>query len=199
MEHEKRLGGLDYFKMAAALLVIAIHTSPLTSVNATADFIFTRVIARIAVPFFLMVTGYFTLPQYLFRGSEDCGPIRRFLKKTLLLYAAAILLYLPVNMYAGHFQGAGVYDVFRMIVFDGTLYHLWYLPASALGMALVFWGRKLPFWVVAAAAMALYCIGLFGDSYYGLSAACPVVRAGYEGLFHIFPIPGTAFSMPRFS
>lgn len=187
MEHEKQLGGLDYFKIVAALLVIAIHTSPLTSINATADFVFTRVIARIAVPFFLMVTGYFILPQYLFGGSEDFKPIRRFLKKTLLLYAVAILLYLPVNIYAGHFRGAGVYDVLRMIVFDGTLYHLWYLPASVLGMMLVFLlGHKFPFWSVAAVALVLYGIGLFGDSYFGLSAACPVIRAGYDGLFHVF-------------
>lgn len=194
MEHEKRLGGLDYFKIVAALLVIAIHTSPLASINTAADFVLTRVIARIAVPFFLMVTGYFILPQYLFDGSADYTKIRRFLKKTLLLYAVAILLYLPVNIYAGHFRGAGAYDIFRMIVFDGTLYHLWYLPASALGMMLVFLvGRKLPFPGVAAMALVLYCIGLFGDSYYGLSAACPVIRAGYDGLFHIFSYTRNGF------
>lgn len=59
MEHEKRLGGLDYFKIVAALLVIAIHTSPLASINTAADFVLTRVIARIAVPVFSHGNGLF--------------------------------------------------------------------------------------------------------------------------------------------
>ena len=58
---QKNYGGLDLFRLAAALLVVAIHTSPLTSINGEADFFFTRVLARIAVPFFLMVTGHFML------------------------------------------------------------------------------------------------------------------------------------------
>lgn len=187
MKHDRQLGGLDYFKMFAALLVIAIHTSPLTSISATADFIFTRVISRIAVPFFLMVTGYFVLPQYLFDKSTDYCPLRRFFKKTLILYAAAILIYLPVNIYAGHFDGAGISDVLRMLVFDGTMYHLWYLPASALGMLLVvLWGRRVPFWGITALSLVLYAIGLFGDSYFGIAAACPVVRTVYNSLFCVF-------------
>ncbi len=56
----RRNGGLDIFRLIAAFLVVAIHTSPLSSLNETADFILTRIIARIAVPFFLMVTGYFS-------------------------------------------------------------------------------------------------------------------------------------------
>ena len=40
--------GLDRFRLAAALLVAAIHTSPLLSLNGTADFLLTRVAARVA-------------------------------------------------------------------------------------------------------------------------------------------------------
>ena len=47
---------LDRFRLIAALLVIAIHTSPLGSVSPEGDFYLTRVFARIAVPFFFMVT-----------------------------------------------------------------------------------------------------------------------------------------------
>ena len=64
MEQKQRFGGLDRFKFIAAFLVVAIYTSPLSSFSANADFLLTRVLARTAVPFFLMVTGYFLLPQY---------------------------------------------------------------------------------------------------------------------------------------
>ena len=89
---KRNLKGIEYFRIAAAFLVVAIHTSPLASYSATADFIFTRVIARVAVPFFFMATGYFVL------GGVN---VRRSLKKLLIIYAASAALYLPVNVYAG--------------------------------------------------------------------------------------------------
>ena len=59
---------LDWFRMAAAILVVAIHTSPLSSLNESADFILTRIIARIAVPFFFLITGFFMGPEAEKRG-----------------------------------------------------------------------------------------------------------------------------------
>lgn len=163
-----------------------IHTSPLSSFSANADFLLTRVLARTAVPFFLMVTGYFLLPQYLFEKSMDRRPLLRFLKKTVLLYGIAILLYLPVNIYAGHFQGAGIGELIRKVLFDGTFYHLWYLPAVLLGVPLVCWaGSRLPFRILGGSCLLLYLIGLFGDSYYGFIANSPIASF-YDVLFHVF-------------
>lgn len=45
--------GIDYFRFIAALLIVAIHTSPLSSFSETGNFIFTRIVARVAVPVFL--------------------------------------------------------------------------------------------------------------------------------------------------
>lgn len=163
MEQKQRFGGLDRFKFIAAFLVVAIHTSPLSSFSANADFLLTRVLARTAVPFFLMVTGYFLLPQYLFEKSMDRRPLLRFLKKTVLLYGIAILLYLPVNIYAGHFQGAGIGELIRKVLFDGTFYHLWYLPAVLLGVPLVCWaGSRLPFRLILGASGSLFLMVLEG-------------------------------------
>ena len=186
MEQKQRFGGLDRFKFIAAFLVVAIHTSPLSSFSANADFLLTRVLARTAVPFFLMVTGYFLLPQYLFEKSMDRRPLLRFLKKTVLLYGIAILLYLPVNIYAGHFQGAGIGELIRKVLFDGTFYHPWYLPAVLLGVPLVCWaGSRLPFRILGGSCLLLYLIGLFGDSYYGFIANSPIASF-YDVLFHVF-------------
>lgn len=87
---------LDRFRLAAAVLVITIQTSPLLTWTETGDFLLTRVLARVAVPFFLMTSGYF-LARDGWRGTG------RFLKCTVLLYAAAVLLYLPLNLYRGGF------------------------------------------------------------------------------------------------
>lgn len=187
MNDNKQLGGLDYFKILAALLVIAIHTSPLASFSADADFVLTRILARMAVPFFLMVTGYFLLPQYLCGRTKNFQPLLRFFKKTLALYGIAVIVYLPVNLYAGQLRGAGVWDILRLIIFDGTLYHLWYLPASLLGVLLVFLlSRRLPFGFVVGITLVLYGVGLLGDSYFGFFSGCRAFRALYDAMFHVF-------------
>ena len=100
MDHRKEYTGIEYFRIVAALLVIAIHTSPLSSVSGTGDFILTRVAARTAVPFFFMTSGYFLISRY----SRDAEKLVRFVKHTMLVYGASIILYLPVNLYNGSFR-----------------------------------------------------------------------------------------------
>ena len=51
-----RYGGLDLFRVAAALLVVANHTGPLLSFNGTANYLITDILARLAVPFFFAVS-----------------------------------------------------------------------------------------------------------------------------------------------
>lgn len=187
METKKNCGGLDYFKITAALLIVAVHTSPLSSFSADADFLLTRVVARIAVPFFLMVTGYFVLPECVFDRSADNHALLRFIKKTALLYAIATIIYLPVNIYAGHYKSLDVLSILRMILFDGTFYHLWYLPASIIGALLVYLlSRRLPFKAVMTASILLYGIGLFGDSYFGVISRVPVISSIYDAGFRLF-------------
>lgn len=60
----KDYAGIDFFRIIAALLIITIHTSPLLTYSETGDFILTRILARIAVPFFLMTSGFFLISRY---------------------------------------------------------------------------------------------------------------------------------------
>ena len=53
----------DKFRLFASILIIAIHTYPLFTINENLDFVFTHVFCRIAVPFFLMITGYFVMEK----------------------------------------------------------------------------------------------------------------------------------------
>lgn len=179
MQKQKNYVWLDRFRLIAALLVIAIHTSPLASFSGEADFFLTRVLARIAVPFFLMVTGFFF--------PSDPDKLRKSLKKLCLLYGTAILLYLPLGLYAGHYRALYLTDALRMLLFDGGFYHLWYFPAAITGIILVFTlKRVLRLRWVCVISVVLYVIGLFGDSYFGLAEKLPPVRAAYEGMFRLF-------------
>ena len=73
--------GVDWFRLPAALLVIAIHTAPLSGISKGLDAAVTYGLGRIAVPFFLMTTGYFLLAPCFGEkpGSEKgCFIIRQW-------------------------------------------------------------------------------------------------------------------------
>ena len=184
MKQSKRYDGLDRFRLAAAAFVVAIHTSPLASFSEGADFFLTRALARVAVPFFLMVTGQFVVAGCLQHGS---GRLLRYVKKTFLLYGIAVLLYLPIGIYAGHYEKLCLTDIFRMLLFDGTFYHLWYFPACMTGVLLVcFMSRILNRKQMLLLSVILYIIGLGGDSYYGLIEMVPGLTDIYEAGFSVF-------------
>lgn len=175
MKTGRDLAKIEYFRVAAAFLVASIHCSPLLTYSSTADFILTRVIARVAVPFFFMVTGYFVI------GKPE--RVKGFLKKTGVIYLFCILLYLPLNIYAGNFKGLTFGGALTQLFFEGTFYHLWYLPAALLGVMvtqLISRTRSGP-----AIAGFLYAVGLLGDSYWGLIDGVPVVADIYEIIFDI--------------
>ena len=187
MGTRRSYGGLDDFRIVAAVLVIAIHTSPLASFSPEADFFLTRILARVAVPFFFMVTGQFVLPGIISRKKGSTGRLMRYLKKTALLYGLAVCIYLPLGIYAGHYKEMTAGTLLKMLLFDGTFYHLWYFPACILGVVLVYlMSRCMDKKGMTALAGVLYVLGLFGDSYYGLTQKIPALAAVYEGGFQIF-------------
>ncbi len=170
MTDRKDLGAFDIFRIIAAILVIAIHTSPLRSVNASAEHFLTSVIARIAVPFFFAMTGYFT-------DLRNVSGLKKTTGKTAVMYGLAIVIYLPFGTYASNL---------KMLLFDGAFFHLWYFPACVFGAVIVYALTKLPKSAAFAIAAALYIVGLFGDSYYRLVSGLPPVRAFYSALFGVF-------------
>ncbi len=183
MKQGKAYTGIDSFRIAAAILIVTIHTSPLSTYSETGDFILTRIVARLAVPFFFMTSGFFLISGFRENGDRLHG----FLKKMLGLYLAAILFYLPLNLYNGYFgQEHLLPNLIKDLCLDGTLYHLWYLPAAMLG-AFLSWHLvgRLGFGGGFGAALLLYLLGLLGDSYFGLTESLPPLKAGYDSLFEV--------------
>lgn len=101
---ERKYGGLDNFRIIAAILVIANHTSPLLSYDAFADFMLTRIVSRVTVPFFFMCTGYFFLQKLGTDKNKNIEMLKQFLIKLARLYMLSILIYIPINIYAGYFN-----------------------------------------------------------------------------------------------
>lgn len=208
--NKRSYAGIDYFRMIAALLVVAIHVAPFAVWSKGADFMFTYCLGRIAVPFFFMTTGYFVLAPYVFHKEEKRRSFQKFFVKNFSVYVVATLFYVPVSWYAGKLPHS-VGEFFKKFFFDGTFYHLWYFPAVLTGcLLLVLLVRKS---VLPALAFAIpaYLIALLGDSYYGLIRGVPALKTLYDsmektigqtrnGIFFapIFLLMGMMLAMPKF-
>ena len=177
--------GIDYFRIVAAVMVIAIHTAPFSGVSKDFDFLLTYCAGRVAVPFFFMTTGYFVLGSWRKSGNNAGSKVLRSIKKILFLYAVSIVLYLPVNFYSGGLpESAG--EFIRMLIFDGTFYHLWYFPAVIIGcFAVMMLLKKFPARTVFGITILLYLIGAGGDSCYGIAARIPALEHMYDVIFAV--------------
>lgn len=183
MTKSKDYAAIDYFRLFGVILSIANHTAMLSSFSEIGDFVLTRVVARVVIPFFLMTSGFFLISRYNYNDEK----LVSFIKKTAMIYGIAILIYIPINIYNGYFNMDNLFpNIIKDIIFDGTLYHLWYLPASIVG-AVIAWYlvRRLNYPRALIIAFGLYCIGVFGDSYYGISEQIPFLSSLYNCIFQV--------------
>lgn len=186
---------LDTYRFLAALMVVAIHISPLVTISSEIDFYFTRVICRVAVPLFLMITGYFILDKAL---SNKLALIS-YIKKILHIYILCILLYIPINIYTGSFNNINIINILKDIFINGTMYHLWYFPGLILGLIITYFLIKKILSKAALIATILYILGLIGDSYYGIFSNITFINNIYNIIFSIFDYTRNGvFYMPIF-
>ncbi len=67
MRDKKMYSGLDWLKIIAALLVVANHTGPFSTYSKEADFFFSGMLSRVAVPIFFYLCRISIVPQ-VYRG-----------------------------------------------------------------------------------------------------------------------------------
>ncbi|OPA73990.1 hypothetical protein BVG16_26490 [Paenibacillus selenitireducens] len=182
---EKRDHALDMAKLVMAVLVICIHTDPLESYTDTGNFILTRVIARVAVPFFFMASGY-----YFFVKTRSPAQLLHYLKKLGIMYVVWSAIYLIVNGYTWMTEGFSrgwILQYVKQFFFVGSYYHLWFLPALMFAVAIVYFLQKrMPLSSVVTISLVLYGVGLLADSYYGLAAQIPVLHPVIDRYLAVF-------------
>ena len=148
----KNYNGIDLVKFLCAILVFIIHISPFRGeLSKFAEYVnigLQHVACRVAVPFYFVSSGFF-----LFRKMS----LSKLDKERIKAYCFKILRLL---------------GTWHVLLFAGGTRHLWYLGATVIAIILVSlcFHFRLKLGYIYVIAGVLYCIGLFGDSYYGLSA-----------------------------
>lgn len=149
---------VDYGQLVAALLVVLIHCGRLAE-NEVVHFVLKSILCRIAVPFFLILNGYFYQKgQYTFK---------KWWCKQRSVYIFWSLLYLPLGILyvqqEKYLEGVPVW-VYPFILIGafmtiGVFYHLWYFPALMVGMWLVCRTQRYGYRIQFGIASLLYVIG----------------------------------------
>lgn len=205
---------LDYAKLLLAFVVVEIHTKPLMSLGSTAINRVVDGLDCVAVPFFFIASGFLC-----FKGlvSEDFDVaesrasrrVRSTIKKLFQLYATWFLILVPLNLIGASATDQSVVGFIaseiRGFLFVGSgvySWPLWYLLASVVGFALVYFmlrkGLKPSLiLVVSAIAMltgfAISCLHEWEDAPRAIASMVDAyylvftnVRNGvFEGFFYI--------------
>lgn len=190
-EIRKRYDGIDQMKFICAILVVAIHAVPFTEFGQLGAFEIAQVVSRIAVPFFFICSGFFFTQKLMAGGPKGANALSAVMKRLLWLYAGWCAIYFAYDFRiclksTGSF-GEAMALYLRNLIFLGGHFHLWYLPALMISLALLYAGfkmKRIPQFF--GAAVILYIVGLAGNSYYGLAEDASWLKNIYEGYFSIF-------------
>ncbi|WP_216696872.1 acyltransferase family protein [Anaerostipes faecalis] len=128
---------IDLTKYIASLFVIGIHVAPLKNISDFGNFYLENVIFRVAVPFFIVCSGYYLAQKLEFKdnkclnNSSNSNYIKKYKKKIMVLYIEWSLIYLlfsiPTWLETGWFSIHAFIDWGLALVVNGSYYHLWYL------------------------------------------------------------------------
>ncbi|MEI6131717.1 MAG: acyltransferase [Bacillota bacterium] len=171
---------INIFKFFSALLVVSIHTRLFEDVNSTLSLVFTKVISDIAIPFFLIVSGYFYIKSL---NTSKKFPLA-YLKKILIIYSLWSLIYIPYQLIFVNYN-LSIFEKIKFVLSNyfiyGSMYHFWYFPALVICI-LTTWGfakiNKLN--IAAIASIVIYIIGVLGCSYYSIGSKIPFLNILYS-------------------
>lgn len=168
----KRYNAIDLARIIAAVLVICVHTDPLFHYSSTGNYFLVTVLARLAVPFFFVTSGFFFGNKIkLGHSSESELPILLpVIKRLIALYIAWTMMYLPIQIYAWTRSGGSWsywLTYLQKLFFEGSYYTLWYLTGLIFAMAFSYLLFKIfkPGKVLLITLM-LYIVGTLLQSYY---------------------------------
>lgn len=169
----KNYYAIDLIKFISAFLVIGVHTFPLLDISVTANFFVVQIIDRTAVPFFFVASAFLLFKKMSFAASMDDEANKELLKNYLWrifkLYLVWTVLYLLITIITwihGGFDLGSIVRLIRNFFFDGSYYHLWFLPSMIVSTCIVYYlHKKKGILDILKIAAIFYFIGMLVNVY----------------------------------
>lgn len=187
---KRQYDAIDVMKYVSALLVICIHTAPFATVAPGFNFVLVQLIARTAVPFYFATSGFFLFKKLFSAESSDrLGILKTYSLRILKLYGIWTLIYLPIIVLNAKNTGnlTNIVYYLRNLLLNGSIYHLWFLPALVVGVWITYFLiDKLKMNIAFILTLVLYLIGM-GINVYGAALEnIPALSKFYEVFISIF-------------
>lgn len=179
LDVKKRNCSIDIFRYFCAILVVIIHTNPLSDINPDLGYAVSQIMTRIGVPFFFTVAGYF-YTQKLEKNQKIFIPYVKKLFLTYFIWSCVYLLYEFSQWGYSQIKGFIVTGMLNFFI-KGSYYHFWFFPALIISVGIVTLFYKLHLKkLLLPLAIIMYSIGCFGCSYYTLGIKIPVLGTLYS-------------------
>jgi serine/alanine racemase len=129
--------------------------------------------SRMAVPIFFVASGFFLYRKTTLEDFSP-SPTKAYVIKILKLYIIWTIIYFPrqINTIIKDEKGIahGGLIFIRDCIFDGSFYHLWYLPALIFAVVLISFllSKRIKMTWILIVAGSLYAVGLFAQSWFGI-------------------------------
>lgn len=144
MSETKSYHAVDIVKYICAIFVIIVHTAPLLPYSVDGNWMLMTLLGRFVVPFFFISTGYF-----ICLNTKKYGDFyfKSYIRSLIKIYLIWSIIYLPLGLdyIAKEFQiPLFLYPLAFIValIYIGTYFHLWYIPALILALCIVHWWMK---------------------------------------------------------
>lgn len=126
---------LDYFKVFLSILVITIHVQPLFQPDSSIGFLISNGLARIAVPCFFIINGY-----YGFNKLSSFESTTKYITRIISIYFTWVIIYILVDI----IRLGKDFDAQKLLIIIPFGYgHLWYLVSLFTGFFMLFIFNKI--------------------------------------------------------
>ncbi len=173
----ERNNAIDIFRYICALMVVIIHTNPFYVGSLAPLGIFLKqFFARIAVPYFFVVSGYFL---FLKIDSDEKNGYRAAWNQ-IKTYFVWSIPYILINLWALHGDNFSLIPFIKNTVLTffihGSSSHFWFFPALIYGTVIVtFLYKRFGWKTVSIISIVLYFIGCLGSTYLPIGTHIPIL------------------------
>lgn len=157
---------IDISRLVCSLLVVGIHTN--LGKEYSILYIGIQTITRVAVPYFLIITGYYFYSVASKQRSNET--LIKYLINLGRAYIFATLPFAAVFILKNSFSISSIKVLLGKLCWGGVSAHLWYFPAVMLSLILlsvIFMNKyiQLSGKTLILIGFAIYAIPVFGDAY----------------------------------
>ena len=165
---------VDFVKFICALLVVTIHIPMFTDINKDFCYFETQILARLAVPFFFLCSGFF-----IGNKLKDKTKFIFYCKRLLILYVIYTILYIPLIIAKWNMSDNNLLQILKKLFLVGSFNQLWYFLAIIVASLILHFlvvKVKLSDIKLLVISSILYILGVLLCSYGDLLYELPIIK-----------------------